>query len=337
MSLKRDYYNDVFSHIYVERRIREHHRTKEILKKLPNAVIIEIEHYKDIFCRKKQSVSTQNNAKALILAQNENGGIYEGAPVCQSFGNKNFYYCSCIMNCLFDCEYCYLKGMYPSGNMVVFVNIEDTFEKLRHLLVDKSIYLCISYDADLIACEWLCGFVREWMAFAQTQKKLTIEIRTKSGRSDIWSEYKSCDNVIIAYTLSPDAVANRYEHYAASLSQRIEAACEASRDGYRVRLCFDPMIYCQSWENEYRQMVEKVFEKIAANELIDVSVGSFRISQDYLKKMRHDMPDSAIVNFPYENIDGYYQYPENIRQNMENFMVGLLEKYIDKGKIFTWK
>ena len=28
----------------------------------------------------------------------------EGAPVCQSFGNENFYYCSCMMNCIFDCE-----------------------------------------------------------------------------------------------------------------------------------------------------------------------------------------------------------------------------------------
>ena len=29
------------------------------------------------------------------------------------------------MHCPFGCEYCYLKGMYPSSNMVVFVNLED--------------------------------------------------------------------------------------------------------------------------------------------------------------------------------------------------------------------
>ena len=114
-------YNKMFSHVYVEKGVAEHPRTKQILEKLNNTTVIEIDHYKDVFCRKKQSISAQSNAKALILAENTSGCIYEGAPVCQSFGNENFYYCSCMMNCIFDCEYCYLKGMYPSGNLVVFV------------------------------------------------------------------------------------------------------------------------------------------------------------------------------------------------------------------------
>ena len=72
----------------------EHPRTKQILEKLNNTTVIEIDHYKDVFCRKKQSISAQSNAKALILAENTSGCIYEGAPVCQSFGNENFYYFS---------------------------------------------------------------------------------------------------------------------------------------------------------------------------------------------------------------------------------------------------
>ena len=66
-----------------------------------------------------------------------------------------------MMNCIFDCEYCYLKGMYPSGNLVVFVNLEDIFAELEALLAQKSIYLYVSYDADLVAIESLTGFVRE--------------------------------------------------------------------------------------------------------------------------------------------------------------------------------
>ena len=147
-------YNKMFSHVYVEKGVAEHPRTKQILEKLNNTTVIEIDHYKDVFCRKKQSISAQSNAKALILAENTSGCIYEGAPVCQSFGNENFYYCSCMMNCIFDCEYCYLKGMYPSGNLVVFVNLEDIFAELEALLAQKSIYLCVSYDADLVAIDF---------------------------------------------------------------------------------------------------------------------------------------------------------------------------------------
>ena len=59
--------------------------------------------------------------------------------------------------------------------------------------------------------------------------------------------------------------------------------------------------------------------------------------QDYLKKMRKDMPCSAVVNFPYDNVNGYYQYPENIRSDMEEFMIQAVSEYVDKDRIFMWK
>ena len=66
-------YNKMFSHVYVEKGVAEHPRTKQILEKLNNTTVIEIDHYKDVFCRKKQSISAQSNAKALILAENTSG------------------------------------------------------------------------------------------------------------------------------------------------------------------------------------------------------------------------------------------------------------------------
>ena len=45
-------YNKMFSHVYVEKGVAEHPRTKQILEKLNNTTVIEIDHYKDVFCRK---------------------------------------------------------------------------------------------------------------------------------------------------------------------------------------------------------------------------------------------------------------------------------------------
>ena len=143
-------YNTRFSHIYVERRIRNHPRTEQILLRFPQAQIVEIEHYKDVFNRHGQDCVRQHQAQALILAEKTDHFFYEGAPVCQDFGNTNFYYCSTMMNCIYDCSYCYLKGMYPSGHMVLFVNIEDYLEELDHILKTQNMYVCISYDADLL-------------------------------------------------------------------------------------------------------------------------------------------------------------------------------------------
>lgn len=48
-NLEKDYYNPSFSHIYVEKEVQNHPRTKQILEKFPQAVLIEIDHYKDVF------------------------------------------------------------------------------------------------------------------------------------------------------------------------------------------------------------------------------------------------------------------------------------------------
>ena len=83
------------------------------------------------------------------------------------------------MNCIYDCSYCYLKGMYPSGHMVLFVNIEDYLEELDHILKTQNMYVCISYDADLLAMEAVTGYVRLWSAYAAKHENLKLEIRTK--------------------------------------------------------------------------------------------------------------------------------------------------------------
>ncbi len=72
-------------------------------------------------------------------------------------------------------------------------------------------YLCVSYDTDLIALESLTGFVSKWSSFTEIHDNLTIEIRTKSFRKDIYDICKPCPRTIFAYTLSPQEVINRYE------------------------------------------------------------------------------------------------------------------------------
>ncbi len=336
-SLKKDYYNSLFSHIYVEKSIRTHFRTQRILSKFPNAHIIEIEHYKDVFSRRKQNYVLQRRSQNLILAAKTGNLIYKGAPVCQSFGNEYFYYTSCMMNCVYDCEYCYLKGMYPSGNLVVFVNLEDFFDKTQELLKEHPVYLCVSYDTDLLAFESVLGYAGEWASFLKQNPNLQIEIRTKSAGFLNIKQFRPVFGMIIAVTLSPQMVIDAYEHGTPSLVRRLECVAKAQRSGFAVRLCFDPMIYCPDWESQYEQMLDQVFLKIDRKQIKDVSIGTFRVSREYLKNMRKDNPNSVIVQFPYENIGGVCQYSKELAERMETFLLTRLKEQIKEDRIFLWE
>lgn len=336
-NLKEDYFNPFFSHIYVEKSIWNHKRTQQILGKFPSATVIEIGHYKDVFCRTKQNNQLQHITQKLILAAKQGTLLYEGAPVCQSFGNQYFYYTSCIMNCIFDCTYCYLKGMYPSANIVVFVNLEDIFAEIEQILANHPLYLCISYDTDLMAMESITGYVQEWYYFAAKHEHLKIEVRTKCANKTFIQKLPPISEVIYAFTLSPQAIIENYEYHTPSLSERLSCAADLIRAGYPIRLCFDPMIYVPDWRQHYEEMLEQVFCMIDLQKIVDVSVGTFRISQEYLKNMRKQNPESAVIWFPFQNDGGYCHYPDNLMEQMECFLIHKLEQKISREKIFRWR
>lgn len=326
-------YYGAFKHIYVERNLIATARVEAILKNFPYAKVIVIDHYKDVFNRHRQNFMMQHSSQNLILASKKGRLVYDGAPVCQSFGNEHFYYTSCIMNCIYDCEYCYLKGMYPSGNLVIFVNIDDIFEEVEELLKKFPVYLCVSYDTDLVAIDKLTGFVSKWIEFTKSHDNLTIEIRTKSGRFDL--DLDVCDRVIFSWTISPDAVIEKFERGCARLEQRLLAATHYLDIGFPVRLCFDPMIYMPHWLEIYDDMIKKVSQMIDISKVRDFSVGSFRISESYLKRMRKAMPLSQVVQYPFVLDNGYYHYPQQMTCQMESFLINEIKKIYKDANIFT--
>ena len=333
-----------FSHIYVEEELLGGEEVQAILKKFPKAKLIPIRHYKDLFNRRKQNRALQEKSRKLILARKEGQRIYPGAPVCQSFSESSFYYASLLMNCPFHCEYCYLQGMYPSANLVLFLNLEDYFSDCRRFIKEKgSLYLCISYDTDLLALEELYPYVERFARFLEEESGLRIEVRTKAGGESLFRRLlkmhlseEAKKRLIFAFTLSPEKIVSEAEHGTAGLKGRLRAIKMAMEEGFTLRLCFDPMLYHADWESLYTALLEKVFREIPMEKLYDVSVGSFRISESYLKSMTKSCGASPYTSFPYENTDGYYHYPKELLLKMEGFLEQRLLEKLPKEKIFRW-
>lgn len=331
-------YQPFFSTIYAEKDVWNNEWQQRF-----SAKPILIKHYKDLFNRSHQDFSAQKQAPSLILAKKTGTLIYQGAPVCQSFGNEHFYYTSCMMNCIYHCDYCYLQGMYPSGHVVVFVNLEDYFTEVEALLAKHPVYLCISYDTDLLALEQTFSFVSRWLTFASAHPDLTLEIRTKSGNPAVFSQLAALyhekealkKQIIFAWTVSPEGLCQNTEHGAASLPLRLKALQSAKQAGFSVRLCFDPMIFHAGWKDNYSTLVDHVFSAISPDNLYDVSIGVFRISTDYLKNMRKKRPDSSIVQYPYITEQGVSHYG-TLSEEMVQYLKERLLTYLSEEKIFVW-
>ncbi len=340
----------MFHHIYIEERAFSFSRTEQILSHFPNTKQIKIDHYQSLFHRGHQNFIAQKQFPALFLACKEAPFLYCGAPVCQSFGNQHFYYTSCLMNCMFDCEYCYLQGMYPSANPVVFVNLEEIFEETKRLLTIHPVYLCISYDSDLLAMEKILSYCAHWLTFTAGQKDLCIELRTKCGYNPNFLSVldvakKLPENILLslkqrfifAFTLSLDLIQKTLEHNTGSLLARLKAAKTVSLAGFPVRICLDPLIYVPEYKTAYKALIDLIKQNLLPEQIKDISLGTFRVSKEYLKRMRKQRPYSFVLQFPYELNHGVFSYPKSIEQELIHTVLDAFDGYLPTSKFYLWE
>jgi len=333
-NLKKSLLAKHFSHIYIEREIISHPITKIILDKFPNSVLVEIDNYKEVFSRPRQNYKFQEISKKLILAKKKGEFLYPGPPLCHDFGYNHFYYTSLIFNCIFSCDYCFLKGMYSSANIVIFVNIEDYFEEIDSVLKRHPLYLSVSYDTDIMALEKIVPFFSMFIEYATSRKDLTIEIRTKTADYEVLQSLKPSENVILAWTLSPQEIIEKFEHKTPSLSARLDAIKKAIENRWKVRLCFDPLLFTENWKEMYLKFLNRVFEEVELSKILDISIGVFRIPKDYFKRMKRVFVNE-ITLFPYEEENGVFTYSYELKKEMMYLFISNLSKFVPKSKIFV--
>ena len=305
------------------------------MQKFSNSKIIFIKHYKDIFNRPNQDFGVQSKSKNLILARRAAPFLYEGSYYSDGFEYENFFYTPSILGCLYDCEYCYLSGMYNSANSVFFVNTQDFFDAVLPYL-DKPTLIAISYDTDTLAIESLTSHTQEWIEFAQKHPNLHLEVRTKSANFKAIKALHVSDQVVLAWTLSPQRIIDLYEHKTPSLQKRLASIKEAIDAGWRVRVCIDPVIYNEDFNELYPPLIDQLFNTIDAKKLFQLTLGSFRMSSVHLKKIKK-LRRSDIAFYPYEVKDNIVSYGKTIEQNILHGMLQKAIQYIPKERIRTWQ
>lgn len=323
-----------FSHIYYETGLENHPGAKAVFDRFPNAVKIPVRRYTDVFNRTGQDYAVQMKAQSIILAEKHGSLIYPGAKVCHDFGSDRFFYTASAINCIYDCAYCWLKGMYGSANLVIFLNLEDYFQAAEELLKEGPMYLSLSFESDLPAIEAITNHIAAWNRFTLDHAGLTAEVRTKCANTSLFDSLVPDDRFIFAYTLSPQPVIESMEHGTASLTERLRAIRAAMAKGFPVRICFDPMILIPEWKAAYEAMMETIAGAVPLEAVRDFSIGTYRQSDAYQRRMRRRFPESAVVQYPYETVNGYAQYPAAVKQEMEQFLRQLLAEHTVEEKIF---
>ena len=303
--------------LYIEKKAFNFNLTQKIIKKY-KPKIITINHYKDIFNRTHQNFNYQKSKNVLILAVKEKNFLYKGSRFCNSRGFENFYYSTQILGCIYNCEYCYIGGMYPCGYPVIFVNEDDFINEAKKL---KDSFLAISYESDLLAFEGLYNFHHKWIEVAKNNPSILIESRTKSA--NVYKlPPKPPKNFILTFSLSPEEI-TKFEKKAPSLDQRIKALKYAKNLGYNTEIAIDPIIKTDNFKEIYKKFIKKLSNEIDLKNT-NIEIGAFRMNKEFLKKLRK-IHLSEVTWYPYTISNGEARYKDELE--LIEFVKNEIERY----------
>jgi len=325
--------------IYIEKSIKNHPRTKKILKKFPNSTQILCDQYKEIFNRKKQNFRIQKSSPSLIIAKKFNNFVLPTPKGLGIGSNKNYYF-SHMLNCLYDCRYCFLQGMYESSNFVLFVNFESfvkSIEKvIKNNLSGEKITFFSGYDCDSLAMESITNFVKFFLPFFQEKPNIEIELRTKSVAIKRILNFEPFDTCIIAFSFTPDEIARKNEHGVPSVKSRIEAMKKLSNAGWKLGLRLDPIIYHLNYKYNYKKLIDDIFLKVPEKSFHSISLGAIRFPRKMYNKISNLYPDEKLLSKHFVKENKMISYPKNIESEIVSYCKEYLKKYIDENKIFSF-
>jgi spore photoproduct lyase len=322
--------------IYIEENILQHPRVLNICARFPKARQIKCARYGEIFNPKAQNFRLQKQQPALILAEKYKGFTLKTPPQ-YSIGAKQNYYFSHMLNCLYDCRYCFLQGMYQSANYVLFVNYEDYFSDIKRLCAttpNEPVHFFSGYDCDSLALEPISHFAKAFIPVIQSIPNAWMELRTKSTQVRHLLEIPAGDRCIIAFSFTPKEIAVSLEHKAPTVNKRLDALIKLQKHGWPVALRFDPIIYEDAYQAHYKILFKMIFSKIQTKSLHSVSLGVFRLPDNYFKKIQKLYPEEKLFASPLESSRGMMSYKADLEAEMMQFCRAELLTYITEEQFF---
>ena len=318
--------------IYIENEIKDHKRTELICSKFKKPEIIIINRFSEVFNKKNQSFRIQKTNPALIIAKKYNNLLHK-TPENYGIGNQYNYYFSYMYNCIFDCKYCFLQGLYSSANYVIFVNYEDFYNEIKKISdknKQKNITLFSGYDCDSLAFESVSNFMAYLIKKIPKHKNIELEIRTKSTYTKSFSK-NVINNIVIAYSFTPERFSNKYEAGVPSINKRLNVIRKLSKLGWKLGIRFDPVAVYEGWQEDYKKLFVQIFKNVDIKNIHSISFGKLRFPEAIYKKIiKENSSESLFYNF----VKKKKIYENNISDDIEFFCKESLKKFIDEKKIF---
>jgi len=269
----------------------------------------------------------QEGKKVLLLTRNK-GAYIKNCPGTRTYTCCNYKILHIGTFCVMDCSYCILQSYFQRPVLQFFVNHDNLLEELTCLFSEKTISRVGTGEfTDSMIWENWTGLSNLLIPQFSTQSRAVLELKTKT--TALGSLKQLCHNrkTIMAWSLNTDRVILEEERYTASLSARLRAAAKCESWGYPLAFHFDPLIIYEGCEDDYRRVIRDLFLHVSADNIVWISLGSFRFMPALKPIIQRRFPASKIIYGEFiSGLDGKMRYFKPLRIELYRKIIGWIRE-----------
>ncbi len=323
--------------IFVDRKLESDKLVRQIVNRLPGTPVVAVDDRKEVENEISLRPDPVGEGKKIIYLT-ENKSFLRPCPCTPGCLSCGYWNIDLDQNCPLDCSYCILQAYLKGKPLTLSVNRSDLAREVKNFLKarrSRTIRIGTGELTDSLALDWLTENSLFLVEIFKEKRECLLEFKTKTGEIDNLLSIKPPSNVIISWSLNPEVIISQEEKGTASLATRLEAAERAVKHGYRVGFHFDPIIYYDSWKEDYSLVIDEVFQKIPLEAILWISLGTLRFPPD--------LPDVASRRFRKSRLygqelvrgwDGKFRYPRPRRVKIYDQLIEIFQDYKAADRLY---
>ena len=251
-----------------------------------------------------------------FVSQNNNTTILGNCPVASEKTRCcNLYTLDAVKNCGFDCSYCSIQSFYTDGKIYLHENLNEKLNKLE-LDPDKIYHIGTGQSSDSLMWGNRDGILDDIFQFADNNKNVVLELKTKSNAIGYFRKNRIPSNVIVTWSLNTDIIIEAEEHHTATLGERLDAARAIADMGILIGFHFHPIVEYKGWEKDYHSIIDYIQDNFKTEEVALISLGTLTFIKPVIKQLHKRKMKSKILQMPLADAEGKLSYPLDIKRKI---------------------
>jgi spore photoproduct lyase len=304
--------------------------TLRVLEKTGHIPVEFITDSRELIEEVLRSRDAVGEGKKLLLVTHQKGRYVKPCPCTPEYIGCHYFIVNTELNCPLECSYCILQLYLSNPLITIHANTARLYQQLDDFLHknrNRIVRIGTGELGDSLALDHITKRSTELISYFADHPGAVLELKTKTVNIQNLLSQKPPDNIVIAWSLNSEKMADTEETRAPSIRDRIQAAHLVSQAGYRVGFHFDPVIFYEGWEDGYSEMIGQLLSRIDNRKIAWISLGSLRFPPALKSVIQKRFPETKIIyNEFITGRDGKLRYPKTLRLRLFHRIVDDLRK-----------